>query len=70
MYSLAIVGHNSQDYFPEATSDRGIAIGNVAAFIEQLHHVNLIIVNKSKIRPKYPFVPPVSVGEYPEENKE
>jgi len=57
-YSLVISGLNSLENFPDNISDRALAIGNVGAFIEQQKVVNLLIVNRSKRRPKYTFMPP------------
>jgi hypothetical protein len=53
-YSLAIVGIHSLSYFPENTSDNR-AIGNLATYIEEQHSVNMIVINKSKRSPNYPF---------------
>jgi len=62
-YSTAIVGNNTLDYFPLNNSERELVTGNVASFIEQQHMVNLMVVNKSKRRPKYPLMPPISSRE-------
>jgi len=59
-YSLVIVGIHSLDYFPDKTSDRARALGNIATFIEEQQSVNMVVVNKSKRSPQYPFAPPTS----------
>jgi len=52
--SLTIVGLNFLDYFPHNETNTAFTLGNVAAFVIQ-HQVNLMVVNKSKVRPNYPF---------------
>jgi hypothetical protein len=63
LYSLVVAGRNSLDYFPESTTERSSILGNVAHFIEELKIVNLIVLNRSKRRPKYPFMPPADKNE-------